>query len=298
MKKIIILLITISLLLSLISCKGIGERTETDTEDDICVIPSGITYHSMNEYITAITLAQKDVSSELYNYRKVYIPIVNSDDLRLRYVNVQDEYIRFSYEYKRNSAEYFDIRIYRPEATFDGYPEITFENSTSDCTQVYDNGYAFRYNELGNSWTIDLEETIAIVDGSCELLLHLRTPSDVETLITFKELSPNTRITTMHNYNFINRINVQNHVSGEVLTVSDERKENFVSIIDTTEWEFFAKKCTPDLTFRFGSVYTGTLTIEIQYVASSGLLNNVTLGYHCYVSEVERVYLNSAFGLE
>ena len=295
MKKVILILITSALIFSLISCKNTEEEKENEAEISNCASP--IQCYSLDQFLTTLNLTQWDSGSAFFMASEyTYIPLTLSDDIKVYKVTVDDRYFIYEFVDKNDTKgiTLLTVSISRPEAANKGYPKQTFDSVVSELKLTSENGYA--YSERSNRWYVDLDYRYASVTDHTSSLI--KSSSDISRFINFKKYQPNGNATKLLDFKNIRKYQVYSNISDEVLTITDEQKEDLFSIINSSEWEDFVIDGTPDMTLTFSFAYYTDGQIEMQYVASSGLFNNMSMGYHCYVSEVERLYINSLLGIE
>ena len=295
MRIFIVILLISTLLFSLPSCTKIGD--EDESKGEICYSPSPLYCYNMKEFLTTLDIMQKDNASKLYLSNKhTYVPLVSSDKIKFYRVTIQD--MDFVYEFVATDDTkgkiLLSIYISRPEAVSKGYSEQTFKSIVSELGLPTDNGYA--YSNSSNQWYVDLDDCYASITDYTNSFI--KSTSDISKVITFKIYNPNYNGTRELNFNNIKKHQIYNNISDEILTITDEQRDNLFSIMNNSEWEYFTIEATPDMTISFTLAYGEYRNIEIQYFASSGLFNNITMDYHCYVSEVERIYINSLLKIE
>ena len=293
MKKFILVLLSLTLIFSLVSCKNLFKKDEnTETEPEVIGCVSPIYYYDMQEFLISLGASQKDQSSSYYlRTYPTSVPLPISESIEFYSVSITTEAFNYSFVKKGEKKTFLSISVYKIGCNNESKPNMTFEsiinnNLTLEAGAAYD---------ARGIWYIDLTDTYASV--------NVYDNKDIDSLeeiykyISFKKYTPeNYNVGLYKKFDNVKNLHVYNELTKNEFVLSEAQQSNLFSIINSTNWKLFTKELTPSMTLSFWQ--SGMGDCELKYSAELGLFNDEVNNRHAYISEIERLYINSLLGIE
>ena len=294
MKKFILVLLSFTLIFSLVSCKNIFKKDEnTETESEIIGCVSPISYYDMQEFLISLGAAQKDQNSVYYlRTHPTYIPLPVSEALEFYSVSVTAEVFHYTFESKDEKKTFLSVSVYRTEYDNESKPNMTFESIINNNNLTLESGAAY---DPSGIWYIALSDTYASVNVYDNK--NIDSLEEIYKYVSFKKYVPeNYNVGLYKKFDSVKELSVYNELTKNELILSETQQGNLFSIINSSNWKLFTEELTPSLTLSFWQ--SGMGDCELKYSAELGLFSDEVNNRHAYISEVERLYINSLLGIE